>query len=358
MTKDGPSEVSWLRFGGFYVDLLHFRVHEMPAKPSPEDTKLMFDVAKRIEATNDGLSDFRNVCRDQKHIRAFDYQKKRAFDIIQELKRKMIVQPGKFDKFVEILEIIGRADVIKMLPGYEDYESMKGVNNNQVNKDTMMSTPRRNETSLDGSLPSSDSPSDTGRVTDIELLNLSDNISPDCVRRLGIFLGIPLPKIETIMEHGETLDLLFHWRKDVPEREQRQKLHQALKEAHLVNAFVHGLGDGNNSSPEDKSPLSRSSIISDKILSGLAGRMGERWSHFGIQHLGMSKNDIDRFKNRRSCMDDEIFAMLHEWRQRNGKDATIGKLLDLMKSSPYCSPDTSDFILEQLPIDVPGDLPQ
>ncbi|XP_041468875.1 uncharacterized protein LOC121418798 [Lytechinus variegatus] len=333
----------------------------MPAKPSPEDTKLLFDVAKKIEATNDGLSDFRNVCRDQKHIRAFDYQKKRAFDIIQELKRKMIVQPGKFEKFVEILEIIGRADVIKMLPGYEDYESMKGVNNNQDNKDTMMSTPQRNETSLDGSSPSSDSSSGTGRVTDIELSNLSDNISPDRVLRLGIFLGIRFPKIETIMKQGGTLDLLINWRKNVPERDQRQELHQALKEAslgHLVTACVHGLGDGNNSSPEDEGPLSRSSIISEKMLSGLAGRMGEGWSHFGIQHLGMSKIDIDHFKSKGSCMEDEIFFMLYEWRQRNGKDATIGKLLDLIESSPYFSPDTSDFILKQLSIDVPEDLPQ
>nr|XP_054759345.1 uncharacterized protein LOC129265371 [Lytechinus pictus] len=218
----------------------------------------------------------------------------------------------------------------------------------------MMSTPRRNETSLDGSSPSSDSPSDTGRVTDVELLNLSDNISPDCVRRLGIFLGISFPKIETInMEQGGTLNLLFHWRKNVPERDQRQELHQALKDARLGH-LVPCLGDGNNSSPVDKGPLNRSSIISEKILSGLAWRMGEGWSQFGIQHLGMSKIDIDRFKNKGSSMEDEIFVMLYEWRQRNGKDATIGKLLDLMKSSPYCSPDTSDFILEQLPIDVPG----
>ena len=38
----------------------------------------------------------------------------------------MIVHPGQYEKFVEFLEIIGREDVIKMLPGYQDYDSKDG----------------------------------------------------------------------------------------------------------------------------------------------------------------------------------------------------------------------------------------
>lgn len=97
----------------------------MPTEP-PEYTKLMHNVARQIESTPDGLMDFRNTSRAQGHVRAFDLHKKRAWDIIKNLQKKMIVHPGQYEKFVELLEIIGRDDVIKMLPGYQDYDSKDG----------------------------------------------------------------------------------------------------------------------------------------------------------------------------------------------------------------------------------------
>ena len=69
---------------------------------------------------------------------------------------------------------------------------------------------------------------------------------------------------------------------------------------YFVYNFI--IGDGKNSSRKDTGPLSRSSRISDKIVSKLAGKIGEGWSQFGIQHLGMSKVDIDQFKDNRSTV--------------------------------------------------------
>lgn len=98
---------------------------EMPTEP-PEYTKLMHNVARQIESTPDGLMDFRNASRAQGHVWAFDLDKKRACHIIKSLQKKMIVHPGQYEKFVEFLEIIERDDVIKMLPGYQDYHSKDG----------------------------------------------------------------------------------------------------------------------------------------------------------------------------------------------------------------------------------------
>lgn len=47
-------------------------------------------------------------------------------------------------------------------------------------------------------------------------------------------------------------------------------------------------------------------------------------------------------------MEDTIFSMLHEWRQRQRDDATIGTLLNLMEESPNISLDSYNFILEEL----------
>ncbi|XP_011661290.2 uncharacterized protein LOC100893977 [Strongylocentrotus purpuratus] len=311
----------------------------MPTEP-PEYTKLMQNVAKQIESTPDGLMDFRNTSRAQGHVRAFDLDKKRAYDIIRNLQKKMIVHPGQYEKFVEFLEIIGREDVIKMLPGYQDYQSKDGGNNNRAHYNTI---PEKVETKIGTSHSAV-----AGRVTDIEISILSDSIPPDCVLRFGIFLDMSYPEIETQRRQGGTTGMLFHWRKNVPERDQRQQLQQALEEARLGHLVTDCFGNGKNSSRKDTGPLSRSSIISDKILSKLAGKIGEGWSQFGIQHLGMSKVDIDHFKHNRSTMEETIFGMLYEWRQRHHDDATIGKLLDLMEESPNISLDSYSFILEEL----------
>eukprot|EP00057_Strongylocentrotus_purpuratus_P023141 XP_011677615.1 PREDICTED: uncharacterized protein LOC105444705 [Strongylocentrotus purpuratus] len=196
----------------------------MPAKP-PEYTKLMLDVARQIESTPDGLMDFRNTCHEQGHVGAFDLEKKRASDIIQNLQKKMIVHPGQYEKFVEFLEIIGRGDVIKMLPGYQDYDSKDGGNNNQPHYNNKL---EKGETQ--SGTPHS---AVAGRVTDIEISILSNSIPPDCVLRLGIFLDMSYPEIETQRRQGGTSSMLFYWRKNVPERDQRQQLQQALEEAHL-----------------------------------------------------------------------------------------------------------------------------
>ncbi|XP_030855036.1 uncharacterized protein LOC115929617 [Strongylocentrotus purpuratus] len=311
----------------------------MPAKP-PEYTKLMLDVARQIESTPDGLMDFRNTCHEQGHVGAFDLEKKRASDIIQNLQKKMIVHPGQYEKFVEFLEIIGRGDVIKMLPGYQDYDSKDGGNINQPHYNTIL---EKDETKSGTSHSAVD-----GKVTDIEISNLSDSIPPDCVLRLGIFLGIPYPEIETQRRQGGTSNMLFHWRKNVPERDQMQQLQQALEEASLGHLVTDCFGDGKNSSRKDTGPLSRSSITSDKVLSKLCGKIGEGWLQFGIQHLGMSMVDIDHFRHNRSTMEDTIFGMLYEWRQRHHDDATIGTLLDLMEESPNISLDSYNFILEEI----------
>eukprot|EP00057_Strongylocentrotus_purpuratus_P024275 XP_011678749.1 PREDICTED: uncharacterized protein LOC105445219 [Strongylocentrotus purpuratus] len=75
-----------------------------------------------------------------------------------------------------------------------------------------------------------------------------------------------------------------------------------VKNVRSLKGTTSSSGDGKNSSRKDTGPLSRSSNISDKMLSKLAGKIGEGWSQFGIQHLGMSKVDIDHFKHNRSTV--------------------------------------------------------
>lgn len=51
------------------------------------------------------------------------------------------------------------------------------------------------------------------------------------------------PEIETQRRQGGTSSMLFYWRKNVPERDQRQQLQQALEEARLGHLVTDCFGE-------------------------------------------------------------------------------------------------------------------
>ena len=89
----------------------------------PDDyVRLMLKVERKLESTPKGLREFQDTCQRLGHVAAFKLHEKTASDVIRRLQMKLVVGPNDFEKFIEILEIIGREDVIRMLPSYQNYK--------------------------------------------------------------------------------------------------------------------------------------------------------------------------------------------------------------------------------------------
>ncbi|XP_071785379.1 ankyrin-3-like [Asterias amurensis] len=66
-------------------------------------------------------------------------------------------------------------------------------------------------------------------------------------------------------------------------------------------------------------PDQTASVLSDKYFRNLSSRLGREWEALAT-HLDFRKSEIDRIKmNNQLNVDNQIFDMLVQWRQRLGK---------------------------------------
>ncbi|XP_071507908.1 uncharacterized protein [Diadema antillarum] len=325
----------------------------MPNKPKAY-VKLTLQVANQLESTPDGLMNFRNTCRQFKYVDAFGLDKKRAFDVIERLERRLILGPNNFEKFVELLEIIDRDDVIRMLPGYENYGAAAGITLADGPADTPL-LGENNNLCVKASLtqqpcgPTFKNQGDAG-ISEIKLYELAEKIRPDEELGLAVFLGIPVARYEQFDPKHRAYKTLIAWKENVTANEQASELVRALKEAKLPH-LAWEFSDPKASDQRDVTQsLSRESPLTDKHLFMLGSSMGEGWWAFGIKHLDMSAVDIDGFCKK--IPGNREFEMLLKWKNRECGNATVGRLLDLMEKSQEIPMDCYKFLHEQLSPDI------
>ena len=71
----------------------------------------------------------------------------------------------------------------------------------------------------------------------------------------------------------------------------------------------------------------------DAFIKELSKHIGIDWKALA-RELGLSKTDIDAIEyDNRLSMEDQIFGFFYKWKQREGKDASVQKLIDGLKAA-------------------------
>ena len=68
----------------------------------------------------------------------------------------------------------------------------------------------------------------------------------------------------------------------------------------------------------------------DAFIKKLSEHIGGDWKALA-RELGLPKTDIDAIEYDNRFMKDQIFEFFYKWKQREGKDASVQKLIDALK---------------------------
>ena len=71
----------------------------------------------------------------------------------------------------------------------------------------------------------------------------------------------------------------------------------------------------------------------DAFIKELSKHIGGDWKALA-RELGLSKTDIDAIEyDNHFSMKDQVFEFFYKWKQRQGKDASVQKLIDGLKAA-------------------------
>ncbi|XP_007888749.1 uncharacterized protein LOC103176795 [Callorhinchus milii] len=84
---------------------------------------------------------------------------------------------------------------------------------------------------------------------------------------------------------------------------------------------------------QDRDTSDLKTLITEKQLMELAGKLGSDWRQLGIQYLGMSFADTQNFESQEKTQTDIIFKMLYIWRCREKEKATVWNLIKILREA-------------------------
>ncbi|KAJ8026148.1 hypothetical protein HOLleu_33908 [Holothuria leucospilota] len=100
------------------------------------------------------------------------------------------------------------------------------------------------------------------------------------------------------------------------------------------------------------------SRVSEPDLSRLARSLGRGWKSFAREKLCIPQNELDKIREENNSREDEVYAVLLQWRRRERDNATkrklIGLLRDFCDEIDYCEweflerSDTHDYLNEDM----------
>ena len=70
----------------------------------------------------------------------------------------------------------------------------------------------------------------------------------------------------------------------------------------------------------------------EAFIKELSEHIGQDWKALA-RELGLSKTDIDAIEYDNRYMKDQIFEFFYKWKQREGKDVSVQKLIDGLKAA-------------------------
>ena len=74
-------------------------------------------------------------------------------------------------------------------------------------------------------------------------------------------------------------------------------------------------------------------LDTEAFIKELSEHIGGDWKALA-RELGLSKTDVDAIKyDNRLSMKDQIFEFFYKWKQREGKDVSVQKLIDGLKAA-------------------------
>ncbi|XP_033114657.1 uncharacterized protein LOC117115099 [Anneissia japonica] len=97
--------------------------------------------------------------------------------------------------------------------------------------------------------------------------------------------------------------------------------------------------------PRNSKPTSPDRVVTDLEFQELEKYLGNNWKAFG-RKLGFSNEDIYVFeKNNQSNVTDAMNDMLHAWKAKLGKEATVGKLVHHLDNFEHINPESYTFLI-------------
>ncbi|XP_062513591.1 uncharacterized protein LOC134189371 [Corticium candelabrum] len=77
----------------------------------------------------------------------------------------------------------------------------------------------------------------------------------------------------------------------------------------------------------DSSGLDMKAIVTIKQTKAVAKKCGDKWHDFGV-YLEIDTGELNDIREKhRDSLSDRLFEVLHSWSLREGRKATVGKLI-------------------------------